>query len=103
MTPRKSSRQNAEASTLINDPVWSAVLVRYLKMERSKQNYTFAKLSQALEEKVGIIQTADNLKTKFNRGNFGAQFLLMCLYVMGSKQISMVDVVELYEQIKTEQ
>lgn len=99
MSPRKAS----EASTLINDPIWSAVLVRYLKMERSKQNFTFAKLSQALEEKVGIIQTADNLKTKFNRGNFGAQLLLMCLYVMGSKQLSMTDILELYEQIKNEQ
>jgi hypothetical protein len=98
--PRKPS---TDVSTMINDPVWSAVLIRYLRMERSKQNFTFANLSQALEEKVGIVQTADNLKTKFNRGNFGAQLLLMCLYVMGSKQINMADIVELYEQIKAEQ
>lgn len=92
-----------ESSTLINDPVWSAVLIRYLKMERTKQNFTFAKLSAALEEQAGIIQTADNLKTKFNRGNFGAQLLLMCLRVMGTKQINMDDIEELYQKIKLEQ
>ena len=97
--PRQPS---TEASTMINDPIWSQVLIRYLRMERSKQNFTFADLSRALEEKVGIIQTADNLKTKFNRGNFGAQLLMMCLYVMGSKQINMTDITELYLQIKSE-
>ena len=97
--PKKSN----EASSLINDPIWSAVLVRFLKIERSRQNFTFAKLSQALEAKVGIVQTADNLKTKFNRGNFGAQLLLMSLYVMGTKQINMEDILDLYQQIKAEQ
>jgi len=98
--PRKPA---VEASTMINDPVWSQVLIRYLRMERSKQNFTFANLSKALEEKVGIIQTPDNLKTKFNRGNFGAQLLMMCLYVMGTRQINMADITELYDQIKAEQ
>lgn len=91
-----------EASTLINDPIWAAVLTRYLKIERTKQNFTFAKLSQALEEQVGIVQTADNLKTKFNRGNFGAQMLLMSLHVMGSKGIDMAEINDLYEKIKSE-
>ena len=88
--------------SFLNDDIWSEVLIRYMKMERIKQNYTLQELSAALEKEYGIIQTEGNLKNKFNRGNYGAQLLLMSLQAMGVSQINMDEIREIYKSVEKE-
>ena len=86
-------------TAFLNDPIWAKVLSRYLKIERSKQNFTYQQLSDALASELGVHQNTGNLKTKFNRGNFGAQLFLMSLVVMGTKQVDVEQIRALYEQL----
>jgi hypothetical protein len=53
-----------------------------------------------LEDRFGVVQTPDNLKNKINRGNFGAQLLMMIVTVLDVDVIDIVEINRLYESAK---
>lgn len=88
-----SNTQNAHR--YLYDPVWAEVLVKYMRSVKERKQFTFDKLSEELEKQLGVTQTAGNLKTKLNRGNYSAQLLLMCIFVMGEAEIDMREITDL--------
>ncbi len=60
--------------------------MHHLKSQMASAVMTYADFNIKLK-KVGTTQSQENLRVKFNRGNFGAQLFL----VMGKSEISLKD------------
>lgn len=76
-----------EATTRGDNPLWGQVVARLVKMEMAANDLTYADLSERLKA-LGTFQTPNNLKTKINRGSFGAQLLLQLFIAMQVREIS---------------
>lgn len=84
----------------INDVSLGKAISEYVKAERDKAQLTNQDICKKLEEQFGHVQTPDNLKNKINRGNFGAQLLMMIMTVLGMKELDVKEVSRLYESAK---
>ncbi len=86
----------------LNEPAWGKALARYVNITRTRKGYTFKRLALELEQKLGVVQNDGNLRTKINRGNFGAQLFLMCLTVMDQDSIDIGEINSIVDDIKKE-
>lgn len=84
----------------INDFAMGKALSAFVKAERDKAQLTNQDICVRIEEEFGLIQTPDNLKNKINRGNFGAQLLIMIMAVLDIKELDIDEVSRLYESAK---
>ncbi len=67
---------------------WAQRARNLIKGELAHRGLSYEDLAAKLK-KIGIEESADNLRTKINRGTFSAAFLLQVLQAMG---VSSVDV-----------
>lgn len=67
---------------MINDnAAWQCVASRLVKAELEKRGITYRKLSEQLAA-LNIKQSEATLRSKINKGNFGAPLLLQILHVL---------------------
>lgn len=78
---------------------WRDLVSRLLKSEMSKRKLKYEDLSRALAE-VGVIQTADNLRNKINRGILGADLLVQLLVVLNIKSVERQTLLEIMEDLQ---
>lgn len=93
----------SEKHPYIYDPLWAEVLRRFIKSEKAKSGLTYAQISEKLKHTFNTIQSADNLKSKIARANFGTQLFLQLLIVLGSKTIAVNDINALYQSLKAQE
>lgn len=84
---------------LIDDPKWREIVIRLIKAEKAKSGMSYDNISSTLKTEFGIEQTSGNLKSKFSRGNFGAQLLLQLFCVMGTTNIGVDAVLDIYKKV----
>ena len=77
---------------------WRHLVQRLLKAELSKKGVKYQDLSDKLAQ-LGVVQSADNLRNKVNKGILGADLMLQIMYVLNIKQIRHEDIVEMLEDI----
>jgi len=80
----------------INVEDWRKMLQRLLKAEMSRRGARYQDLSERLAE-IGIVQSADNLRNKVNRGIMGADLLLQIIYVLNINKLERNDIVAVFE------
>jgi len=85
-------------TSFVNTPEWAAVLRGVLRSEMSLRSITYAELSHRLEQRFGIHQSENNLKTKVNKGVLGAQLFLQILIVVGAEKLDINQVCKLYDE-----
>lgn len=83
-------------SESIKQADWRQMLQRLLKAEMSRRGARYQELSDRLAE-IGIIQSADNLRNKVNKGIMGADLLLQIMFVLNIQKIERDDVVKVFE------
>ncbi|HEY6529790.1 MAG TPA: DUF6471 domain-containing protein [Cellvibrionaceae bacterium] len=84
---------------VLSNTQWRDLVSRLLKSEMSKRKLKYEDLSRALAEE-GVIQTADNLRNKINRGILGADLLVQLLVVLNVKSLERQTVMEIIEDLK---
>lgn len=57
-----------------------------LKGELTRRDINYEELAKRLKA-IGVNETADNLRTKINRGTFSSFFLLQVLHAIGVKSL----------------
>lgn len=73
---------------------WRNLVQRLLKTELSKKGIKYQDLSDKLAA-AGVVQSADNLRNKINKGILGADLLLQIVFVLNIKQIKYEDIEEM--------
>jgi hypothetical protein len=86
--------------SIVNSPEWAAVLKGLLRSEMSLHSITYAELSRRLEQRFGVHQSENNLKTKINKGVLGAQLFLQILIVVGADKLDFAQVMKLHEEYR---
>ncbi len=65
---------------------WAKRARNLVKGELARRGLSYEDLAVKLK-KIGIEESADNLRTKINRGTFSAAFLLQVLQAIGCKSV----------------
>jgi hypothetical protein len=66
---------------------WENRVKTLLKVELTRQNVTYAGLSDRLQ-KMGLeTETEPNVRNKLSRGTFSAMFLVQCLEALGVQEL----------------
>lgn len=73
------------ATKFVDDPLWRKVLSNIVRSGKEASNLSYQDLCERLQSEFGIPQSPDNLKSKFSKGNFGAQLLLQLVCIMDVK------------------
>ncbi|WP_373318491.1 DUF6471 domain-containing protein [Alteromonas salexigens] len=66
---------------------WREVVQRVVKSEMSMRGVKYQGLSERLAA-IGVVQSADNLRNKINKGIMGADLLLQVLYVLNARPLN---------------
>lgn len=69
---------------------WRQLVQRLLKAEMSRRALKYQELSERLQ-RIGVRQSADNLRNKINKGILGADLLLQIMYVLEMRKIERDD------------
>lgn len=81
-------------SKTLQNADWRQLLQRLLKAEMSRRGVRYQELSERLAT-IGVIQSADNLRNKVNKGILGADLLLQIMYVLNMTKIERTDLLEI--------
>ena len=76
---------------------WREAVARLVKSEMSVRGVKYQGLSTRLAD-IGVQQSADNLRTKVNKGIMGADLLVQILYVLKARPVD----ANLLEEILTD-
>lgn len=66
---------------------WIAQARNTLKGELARRGISYEDLETRLK-KIGVVENANNLRSKINRGTFGAFFFLQVLHAIGCKTVN---------------
>ena len=83
-------------SKLLQNADWRQMLQRLLKAEMTRRGARYQDLSERLAE-IGVVQSADNLRNKVNRGIMGADLLLQIIYVLNISKLERNDIISVFE------
>ena len=87
--------------SFVNTLEWAAVIKRLIRAEMALHDVTYEELSKRLKNQFGTIQTANNLKSKINKGVLGAQLFVQILNVLGTESLEVCQARRLFEEIKS--
>ncbi|GAB2698358.1 hypothetical protein GCM10027170_32270 [Aliiglaciecola aliphaticivorans] len=65
----------------------------------SKRGVKYQDLSERLNT-IGVVQSADNLRNKVNKGILGADLLLQIVYVLKMRKIEREDIIEIFADMQ---
>ncbi|MBN7818772.1 DUF6471 domain-containing protein [Bowmanella yangjiangensis] len=74
---------------------WRQLVQRLIKAEMSKRGVKYQDLSDRLA-RIGINQSADNLRNKVNKGILGADLLLQIITVLNVRRIERDDLLDIF-------
>lgn len=74
---------------------WRQLVQRLIKAEMSKRGVKYQDLSDRLA-RIGVNQSADNLRNKVNKGILGADLLLQIITVLNVRRIERDDLVDIF-------
>ncbi len=80
---------------------WRELVQRVIKTEMSFRGVKYQALSQRLAER-GIVQSADNLRNKVNKGIMGADLFLQILVVLNARPLNVNDMQEIMSDLSRE-
>jgi hypothetical protein len=86
----------------LNQTEWREVVARLIKSEMSLKAVKYQGLSDKLSA-IGVVQSADNLRNKINKGILGADLLLQIVFVLNIRRIDSDQLQELVTNIAGEQ
>ena len=84
--------------TQYNKTDWRQVVQRLIKAEMSKRGMKYQTLSDELGA-FGIVQSADNLRNKINRGILGADLLLQLMMIMNIRKIGVEEISDIIDTL----
>lgn len=85
----------------LNQTEWRNLVARIIKSEMSLHAIKYQDLSEKLAA-IGIVQSADNLRNKINKGILGADLLLQVVYVLQIKRIDHSQISDLVNTISAD-
>ncbi|QCZ92954.1 DUF6471 domain-containing protein [Salinimonas iocasae] len=85
---------------LVEQTHWRQVVQRLIKSQMSIRGVKYQMLSDRLAG-IGIIQSADNLRNKVNKGIMGADLLLAILMVLNAKGVDADNLAEILADLQT--
>jgi hypothetical protein len=88
--------------SLVNTPEWAAVVKRLIRAEMALHEVTYEELSKRLNVQFSTVQTANNLKSKINKGVLVTQLFLQILIVLGTESLKIPNIWRLFEGINNE-
>lgn len=74
---------------------WRQLVQRLLKAEMSKRAVKYQDLSDRLAI-IGIVQSADNLRNKVNKGILGADLLLQIMFVLNVRRLGREEILDVF-------
>ncbi|GAA0857904.1 DUF6471 domain-containing protein [Aliiglaciecola litoralis] len=74
---------------------WRQAVQRIIKSEMSKRGVKYQELSDRLAG-IQVVQSADNLRNKVNKGILGADLLLQIMFVLNMRKIERDEIVEIF-------
>lgn len=74
---------------------WRQLVQRLIKAEMSKRGVKYQDLSNRLA-RIGVNQSADNLRNKVNKGILGADLLLQIITVLNVRRIERDDLLDIF-------
>ncbi|MBT1062787.1 hypothetical protein KJY73_04330 [Bowmanella sp. Y26] len=74
---------------------WRQLVQRLIKAEMSKRGVKYQDLSDRLA-RIGVNQSADNLRNKVNKGILGADLLLQIITVLNVRRIERDDLLDIF-------
>ena len=77
---------------------WRQVVQRLIKAEMSKRGLKYQCLSAELA-KIGVTQSADNLRNKINRGILGADLMLQLITVMNVRKLGTDEIEDIIDSM----
>ncbi len=84
-----------------NTFAWNKVVKQFIRSEMSKKSVDYKELSLRLAH-IGILQTADNLRSKINKGILGAQLLLQILLILNVRRLDSDLIQEIWDDAKND-
>lgn len=84
-----------------NTFAWNKVVKQFIRSEMSKKSVDYKELSLRLAH-IGIVQTADNLRSKVNKGILGAQLLLQILLILNVRRLDSDLIQEIWDDSKND-
>ncbi len=85
-----------------NTFAWNKVVKQFIRSEMSKKSVDYKELSLRLAH-IGIVQTADNLRSKVNKGILGAQLLLQILLILNVRRLDSDLIQEIWDDSKNDE
>lgn len=70
----------------MNDEIWKTMSKNILKSELSRKNVGYKQLSEQLSL-IGVIESAENINSKINRGTFSFAFFLQCMQAIETNNL----------------
>lgn len=80
---------------------WRQVVQRIIKAEMSKRSVKYQELSERLA-RIGVSQSADNLRNKVNKGILGADLMLQVMYVLNMRKIERDEIIDIFADMGVE-
>ena len=78
--------RNEREGAVAKDDEWAKLAKGLLRAEMARRGMTYEQLAERLA-KLGVRDTAVNIRNKVARGGFSAVFFLQCLKAMGARSI----------------
>lgn len=78
-----------------NNADWRQMIQRLIKAEMSKRGVKYQDLSDRLAQ-IQVVQSADNLRNKVNKGILGADLLLQIMYVLNMRKIEREELIDIF-------
>ena len=77
------------------------MIQRLIKAEMSKRGVKYQDLSDRLAQ-IQVVQSADNLRNKVNKGILGADLLLQIMYVLNMRKIEREELIDIFADMGVE-
>ncbi len=84
-----------------NNVDWRQMIQRLIKAEMSKRGVKYQDLSDRLAQ-IQVVQSADNLRNKVNKGILGADLLLQIMYVLNMRKIEREELIDIFADMGVE-
>ncbi|WP_088332405.1 DUF6471 domain-containing protein [Lacimicrobium sp. SS2-24] len=77
---------------------WRQLVQRLIKAQMSRRGVKYQDLSERLT-RIGIDQSADNLRNKVNKGILGADLLLQIMFVLNARPIEREEILDIFKEM----
>ena len=87
---------------MFDSPAMRETLRRSIRAEMAYKGLEYRDLSERLQ-RLGVLQSEGNLRSKINNGSLGAQLFVFLLLAMGTRNLELARFAELLEDVTDEQ